>query len=88
MAQREFYQVVDLGGWAMLVRSRIGGGFSKVADCRTLSGAQRLVDELNGTRCVHIDVVREALALLDNDDSHSDNQAAELLRSVVGQPEE
>lgn len=88
MARREFYQVVDLGGRTMLVRSRIGGGFSKVADFRTVSGAQRLVDELRGANCVHIDVVREALALLDNDDSHSDNQAAELLRSVVGQPEE
>ena len=32
MARREFYSTVDLGGRALVVRSRIGGGFTKVAD--------------------------------------------------------
>lgn len=87
MAQREFYSTVDLGGRALVVRSRIGGGFTKVADCRTLSSAQRLVDELNGVRCVHVDVAREALRLLGLATNKGTAQAAELLRSAVG-PEE
>ncbi len=84
MPRREFYSTVDLGGRALVVRSRLGGGFTKVADCRTLSSAQRLVDELNEVRCVHIDVVREALRLLGLATNKSTAQAAELLRSAAG----
>ncbi len=89
MGRREFYSTVDLGGRALLVRSRIGGGFSKVADCRTVSGAQRLVEELNGVRCVHVDDIREAIRLLGLGTAKGAAQAAELLRLAAGpEPEE
>ena len=87
MARREFYSTVDLGGRALVVRSRIGGGFTKVADCRTLTSAQRLVDELNEVRSVHVTVIHEAIRLLGHATDKSIAQAAELLRSAVG-PEE
>lgn len=84
MARREFYSTVDLGGRALVVRSRIGGGFTKVADCRTLTSAQRLVDELNEVRSVHVNVVHEAIRLLGQATNKSVAQAAELLRSAAG----
>jgi hypothetical protein len=96
MARREFYSTVDLGGRALVVRSRIGGGFTKVADCRTLATAQRLVDDLN-VRIVPVNVVHEAIRLLGlaTDDLATSElvskelalvrvtQAAELLRDAV-----
>ena len=87
MASREFYSTVDLGGRALVVRSRIGGGFTKVADCRTLSSAQRLVDELNEVRCVHVSVIHEAIRLLGHATEKSIAQATQLLRDAAG-PEE
>ena len=39
MARREFYSTVDLGGRALVVRSRIGGGFTKVADAMMDQGS-------------------------------------------------
>lgn len=87
MARREFYSTVDLGGRALVVRSRFSGGFTKVADCRTLSSAQRLVDELNEVRCVHVSVIHEAIHLLGHATNQSIAQAAELLRAAAG-PEE
>ena len=84
MARREFYSTVDLGGRALVVRSRFSGGFTKVADCRTLSSAQRLVDELNEVRCVHVSVIHEAIRLLGHATNKSTAQAAELLRSAAG----
>ena len=87
MARREFYSTVDLGGRALVVRSRIGGGFTKVADCRSLASAQRLVDELNEVRSVHINVVHEAIRLLGHATNQSIAQATQLLRDAAG-PEE
>ena len=87
MARREFYSTVDLGGRALVVRSRIGGGFTKVADCRSLASAQRLVDELNEVRSVHVNVIHEAIRLLGHATNKSIAQATQLLRDAAG-PEE
>lgn len=87
MARREFYQVVDLGGRALVARSRIGGGLAKVADCRTVASAQRLVDELNEVRSVHVNVIHEAIRLLGTATNKSIAQATQLLRDAAG-PEE
>lgn len=84
---RQYYTTVDLGSRALLVRSQIGGGFSKVADCRSMAGASRLAQELNEVQCVHVSVVREAVRLLGLGTNKSTAEAAEMLRLAAG-PEE
>lgn len=85
---RQYYTTVDLGGRALLVRSQIGGGFTKVADCRSMVGASRLAQELNEVQCVHISVVREAVRLLGLATNKSTAEAAEMLRLAAGPEDE
>lgn len=83
------YDTLELRpGAAVLLRPRIGGGYAAAAQCRTLAGAQRLADELNGVRCVHQDVVREAVRLLGLATNAGVAQAAELLRGALPPEEE
>lgn len=92
MAGREYYDTVEVRpGVAMLLRRKVGGGFSAVGQCRSLAGAQRLADELNGVRTIHVSDIREALRLLGLGTNKDTAQAADLLRLAVGpepEPEE